>query len=104
MGLGVLAWEQAEREPVIENVFDGRSGSRQRGRQFEEAGVILVADDEPTFGIEHAQSLRHVVERGVEPSDLNPAGRAGAAEQMNRDENRRAASNAGQHKKTPVEF
>ena len=34
MGLGVLAREQAERDPVIENGFDRRSGSRQRGRQI----------------------------------------------------------------------
>ena len=104
VGGSVLAGEQAERDPVIDNVFDGRSRSRQFGRQTEETGVIAIADNEPTLGIEHAQGLRHVVERGVEPGDLNPARRARAPEQMKRAQTSRAESNASEPKKRPVEF
>ena len=46
------------------------AGTDQVAVGVEYLDVLLVADDQPLVRVEHAQALRHVVERGVEQQVL----------------------------------
>ncbi|GJE42814.1 hypothetical protein AEGHOMDF_1987 [Methylobacterium soli] len=43
-----------------------RAEGQRLGGQSENLAVAVIADDEAGLGVEHAQSLRHVAERGLE--------------------------------------
>jgi len=50
----------AEGYPVRE--FDERAAGADRVRQIIQLLVAAIAEDEPLFGVEHAEALRHIVQ------------------------------------------
>src|SRR6185437_6437227 len=53
-------------DQVLQNGLNRRSRRGQRLRQTVHRAVAAVADDQPALSVEHAQAVRHVVEREVE--------------------------------------
>ena len=49
---------------MIEHVAQGAAGLHDLGRKVIHVHVRLVGEQEALGGVEHAQALRHVVERG----------------------------------------
>ena len=50
-------------------VCSGVPGLVSAGGRPEHLSIAGVADDQPLFGVEHAQPMRHVVERDVQLND-----------------------------------
>jgi hypothetical protein len=55
---------------MIENLPQRGSGLHQLERKIEHLGVAMIAQDQPLHAVEHAEALRHVVDRGVEQDAL----------------------------------
>ena len=53
-------------EAIAQDVHQRRAGNHHLGRQAVEIGEALVADDQLLLRIEHAEALRHVVDRRLE--------------------------------------
>ena len=67
-GAGVLvALEDAVHNAMRDDRLMCRAGFQQLGRQAIQAAVTLVADDQTLVAIEHAQTVRHVFKRRIEP-------------------------------------
>jgi hypothetical protein len=68
--LGAIAFrisgEVPRRLAALEEVAQQDPGLHLIGRQAIHLDVTLIAHDEPGIGVEHAQPLRHVVERRIE--------------------------------------
>ncbi len=66
--LGVLRRHPGA-DPSFENRAQRSAGFDLFGTKAVHFAVALVADDQPLLGIEHAQSVRHVLERGTAAED-----------------------------------
>ena len=53
-------------DAVAENLAQRCAGPHLLGRQAIHLGIPAVGDHEPLVGVEHAQPLRHVLQRGVQ--------------------------------------
>ena len=62
----VVVGVQAGGSPVPHDALQSSSGLRQLARQAVQLGVLFVANQQALLAVEHAQALRHVLERGIE--------------------------------------
>ena len=65
-----IASEQSGLPAMLDQFAQRAAGLHHVGRQFIHAQISLVADDDAAGRIEHAQTLRHVVERVGKTADL----------------------------------
>ena len=63
--LGALG-ERFSLDQILQNRLERRARRAQRFRQAVHRAVAAVADDQFALGVEHAQTVRHVVQRHVE--------------------------------------
>ena len=63
-----VAVELAGRLAVLRCSSSKRAVAQELRRELHHLGVARIEEHDPAFGIEHAQALRHVVERRVERS------------------------------------
>jgi hypothetical protein len=68
-----IAGERRGRNTMREKFAQRRSEVRQFGIQVVHLGVALVAEHKPRRAVEHAQALRHVIERGLHRAVLRAA-------------------------------
>ena len=65
-----IAGEQSGLPAMLDQLAQRAAGLHHVGRQFIHAQISPVADDDAAGRIEHAQTLRHVVERVGKTADL----------------------------------
>ena len=92
-----LAREAAVGDAVFEQACQRAAGPRHVIRQFVQFLVAPVADDQPLIAVEHAQALRHVVERDAHAAVLcpQPVRRENDGECHRRDAGERGVKRAG---------
>jgi len=69
IGVGI-AQKRADLDAMGDEVAHRRAGPRMLGPHAVHRDKALVAEDEPRGAVEHAQALRHVVERGFHQPDV----------------------------------
>ena len=86
-----IAQKRADLDAMGDEVAHRRAGPRMLGPHAVHRDKALVAEDEPRGAVEHAQALRHVVERGLHQPDV----RAQADDDERRGERRRRQRQQG---------
>ena len=69
----------ARLETHVDDFGQRRAGADAVGRKIVHVDIAVVAHDQPMGGVEEAQSLRHVVDRGIELQVAGPAASLPAA-------------------------
>ena len=70
--LHVFAGIEAIGDAVLDDLAQGRAGLHLLGSEAVQLGIGGVGDDDAAVGIEHGETLHHVVEGGVELLVLRP--------------------------------
>ena len=92
-----IAGERAGGGPAFEQLAQRRAGAAELGPQGVHFEIAVVAQDQPRRAVEHAQPLRHVVERRAQQPALRPppAGREQASEGGGAERKRQRHDGAG---------